>query len=424
MSNTQFEQQAAKVVNYANQCGSYNQVNDIDNWKGQYMKINNQEMVNLGTCGYLGLETDKRLINRAIDYTKRFGTQFSVSRAYLTSSLLSNMEKQLARIFNNHPALVYSSTSLAHTSVVPRIVNPNDVILFDKQAHFSVYISTLVIPHKVPFKRIEHNNMSMLEDQIKAFKDKHEKIWYLADGVYSMFGDFMDVDAINDLMTRYEQLHIYVDDAHGAGWAGKNGTGVVFDKIIHKDRLVLATTMAKGFGSIGGVVVFPKDKKLYIDVKTFGGPLSYSHPLPPAVLGAGMATAEILLSPEVKVIQKELSDRVSYCNELLEASGMPILSNPDSPIKFIGVGKVETGFTIHKKLMKSGFFTNASAFPVVPINQTGIRFVITRHINMDQIKQFVDTLQRHYYETLKAEATEVDMVRKEFKLPLQHDIAS
>ena len=155
------------------------------------------------------------------------------------------------------------------------IIRPKDAILYDKQVHFSVFVSTQLIPYKVPMHRIEHSNMNMLEDQIKALKDNHKKIWFLSDGVFSMFGDILLVDALNELMTKYEQLHIYIDDAHGMAWAGKNGSGTVFDKIIHKDRLVLATTMAKAFGSIGGVIVFPNEK-LYTTIKTFGGPLSLS----------------------------------------------------------------------------------------------------------------------------------------------------
>ena len=220
MSDKHFAKQITEVVAYGNKCGSFNLVNTTDTWEGQKMKIDDREMINLGTCGYLGLETDRRLIERSREYADKFGTQFSVGRPFMMSNLLTNLESQLQKVFDGHLPLVYSSTSLAHTSVMPMIIRPKDAILYDKQVHFSVFVSTQLIPYKVPMHRIEHSNMNMLEDQIKALKDNHKKIWFLSDGVFSMFGDILLVDALNELMTKYEQLHIYIDDAHGMAWAG------------------------------------------------------------------------------------------------------------------------------------------------------------------------------------------------------------
>jgi len=398
--------------------------NTTKTWNGQQLQIDDKEMVNFGTCGYLGLETDRRLIERSMEYTNKFGTQFSVSRSFLISDIVTNLEHQLSKVFDNSEVFVFSSTSLAHGSVLPIIIHHKDAIVLDKQVHFSVNSGTQLIPSKdVPRLMVKHNNMNMLEGCIKRLKDKHEKIWYLVDGVYSMFGDFPPIRELNELMSKYEQLHLYVDDAHGMAWAGKNGSGTIFDKIIHRDRLVLSTTMAKGFGSIGGIVVFP-DKKLYSKVQKFGGPLSYSHPLPPAVVGAGMAVTDILLSPEIYKIQEELADRINYCNHLLEQTDLPIMSHPRSPIKFVGVGELDTGFKVHRKILDNGFYINVALFPAVPINNTGLRFTITRHVNKEHIKQFVQTVQHHYHETLQEESIELRSVRKAFKLPLEKAVVS
>jgi len=239
----------------------------------------------------------------------------------------------------------------------------------------------------------------------------------MVDGVYSMFGDFPPIDKLNALMSKYEQLHLYVDDAHGMAWAGKKGAGTIFNQIKHADRLVLATTMAKGFGSVGGIVVFP-DEDMYTKVKKFGGPLSYSHPIPPAIVGAGMAATDILLSEEINTIQNELANRISYCNQLLGNSGLPILSHPDSPIKFIGIGNLETGFKLNKKVLDEGYFVNMALFPTVAINNTGMRFTITRHVTINQIYDFVEVLKFHYFKTLQEANTEIRTVQKFFKLPL------
>lgn len=40
---------------------------------------------------------------------------------------------------------------------------------------------------------VRHNRMDLLEDKILELSKIYQKIWYMADGVYSMFGDVAPV---------------------------------------------------------------------------------------------------------------------------------------------------------------------------------------------------------------------------------------
>ena len=53
--------------------------------EGNMLKINDKELVNFSSCSYLGLEFDPRLKAGAIKALEGYGTQFSASRAYLSS---------------------------------------------------------------------------------------------------------------------------------------------------------------------------------------------------------------------------------------------------------------------------------------------------------------------------------------------------
>ena len=105
-------------------------------------------------------------------------------------------------------------------------------------------------------KMIRHNNMDMLEDFIKRGYNQYDKIWYMADGVYSMYGDFPRKKELLYLLEKYPKFHLYFDDAHGAGWTGINGCGSVFEDFKDSEKVVLISTLAKGFGSIGGIADF------------------------------------------------------------------------------------------------------------------------------------------------------------------------
>lgn len=387
-------------------------------WNGKHLSIAGNDLLNFGTCGYLGLETNPLLINKAIEYTKRYGTQFSISRAYVTSQNNLDLEDKLNQIFEGHKTIVFSSTTLAHIAVLPIVVGVNDTIILDQQAHVSMQTAAQLMAAKsVPIDVIRHNNLEMLERKIQALRDKHDKIWYIIDGVYSMYGDLAPLDELNELAKKYPSLHFYVDDAHGMSWNGKNGCGCVFEKFKDNKKTMLITTMAKGFGSLGGIVVFPNDET-YQRVNIHGGPLAYSHPIAPAIIGASIASAEIHLSKEIYNIQNELKDKIAYCNELLNQTDLPILSNPETPIYFVGTGQPNVGYNLNKRILDEGFYVNIGMFPAVAVKNTGLRFTLTNHISKEDIKAFITTLNYHYTKALNEEGKTNNDVRKAFKLPL------
>jgi 7-keto-8-aminopelargonate synthetase-like enzyme len=387
-----------------------------NNCGGGYIETNEQSMINFGTCGYMALEYDKRLINGAIEYVKKFGTQFSVSRAYISSGINVELEDKLSKIYNL-PVIAYSSTSTAHISVIPSLVRDRDAIILDQQVHFSVQTGANLLRQKnIPIEMIRHSNMEMLEKYIQQLGNKFEKIWYMIDGVYSMFGDVAPVEELKYLLNKYHNFYLYVDDAHGMSWYGKNGAGYFFDKMGSHPKVVLITTLAKGFGTMGGLAIF-SDHEMYRKTKIFGGPLSYSHPLAPSLIGSSMASANIHLSDEIYSIQNELKELKDCCNETLNELDLPVLSNPETPIYFVGMGLPKVGYNILNKIIKDGFFANVAIFPAVSVKNTGLRFTITRHQNKGEIVKFIETIRRNFEIVLKEEDITENEIRKLFRLP-------
>src|ERR1051325_7665120 len=126
----------------------------------------------------------------------------------------------------NQPVVIAPSTTLGHISNIPVLVGDNDAVILDSQVHESVQtVVQLLKTRNITVELVRHNRMDNLEDRIKVLSETHRKVWYMADGVYSMYGDFPPVKELVELMSRYEQFYLYVDDSHGMSWAGKNGTG-------------------------------------------------------------------------------------------------------------------------------------------------------------------------------------------------------
>lgn len=388
------------------------------NWLGNQIQVNNKTMANFGTCGYLGLEIHPKIIQKTIEYTQRFGTQFSVSRTYITSKQNKYLEFLLSEIFNKKQVIVYTSTTLAHIGVLPIVVGQNDAIILDQQSHISIQNAAQLMAQKgVPVDIVRHSNMEMLEYKLKSLQDKFDKVWYMIDGVYSMYGDIAPINEINLLMQKYPKLHLYVDDAHGMSWYGRHGCGRIFESCELNERTIYVTTMAKGFGAMGGIVVFPSDD-WYKKVIIHGGPLAYSHPLPPPMLGASIASAEIHLSSEILELQASFQEKLNYTKELIENSNLPLISNPETPIFFVGTGQPNVGYNLNHKILNDGFYVTIGIFPGVPIKNTGLRFTINNHLSKPQIKGFIESLKTHFPETLKEEGKTLNDILKAFKKPL------
>lgn len=404
------------IFTSAKNSGSLHLYAEDETINGRKLTINGSETLHFGTCGYLGLDQHPKLKHEAIEATKKYGIQFPMSKTYVSSPLYKELEDLLEKMFEA-PVAISKNCTLSHLATIPSLVRPGDLIILDHQVHASVQdVTKKMLSQGVNVEMIRHSNMEMLEETVKKLRNNHDKIWYMADGVYSMYGDFAPIKDMIRLAEKYEQLYLYVDDAHGMSWAGKNGTGYVMSqmkKLHHK--MILTATMGKGFGTCGGVTVFP-DKIWQHKVKIFGGPLTFSVQMEPPILGAAIASARLHLSDEIYEYQKDLRSKIQYCNELIEKTDLPLITVNSSPIFFIGMGTMAMGNDFILRLIKMGIYVNLAPFPVVPAKNIGARITISRHNTFEDIESMVNKLQIAFHESLEEVGQTQEKIAKAFKL--------
>ena len=393
-----------------------------EEFNGHYLKINEKELINFGTCGYLGLEKHPRLLEKSHELLDKYGSHFSISRSYVKAPYLQELDGLISKIFDNHPVVLYTSTSVTHQSVIGTIIGPNDLIILDQQVHYSVqYPCQYSKLQGTMVKMIRHNNMEMLEDFIKKGYNQYDKIWYMADGVYSMYGDLPPKKELLNLLEKYPKLHLYFDDAHGVGWTGKNGSGSLFEDFKHSDRVVLISTLAKGFGSIGGIAVF-NDLEMHRKVDVYGGILSYTHPLSPSNVGAAIGCAEILLSDKIQEYQNDLKELMEYLNTKLEEHNLTNTSSNETPIYFIGTGSIKVTHNLIQRVLADGLYVNTATFPVVPNDKSGLRFTLTRHNTKEDIDKLVDSISKNFHLAVAEENEDLEKIYKTFNLPFKGEV--
>lgn len=383
--------------------------------RGNMLSIKNHELVNFSSCSYLGLEFDNRLKEGAIRAIENYGTQFSASRAYISSVQYQELEEKFNQIFDAH-CVVAPTTTLGHIATIPVVVSDNDAVILDHQVHNSVQTAAALLkPKGVHVELLRHNRMDLLEERIADLSKKYQKVWYMADGIYSMYGDGSPINQVYELLDKYERFHYYVDDAHGMSCYGLHGRGYVLkEKALHQ-KMVLAISLAKAFATGGAVMVFP-NRKLASFVRTCGGPMITSGPMQPGALGAALASADIHLSDEINGMQTDLHENIKYANLMIKNAGLPLIKDLDSPVFFIGVGLPKVGYQLIKKMMDDGYYTNLGAFPAVPMKNTGVRFTITRLHTFSQIEGMVESMSRHFDQVLEEQNFSRDQIYKAFKM--------
>lgn len=387
-------------------------------FNGRTIRVGGKLHYHFGTTGYLGLEQDQRLKSAAKDAIDRYGTQFPLSKSYISHPLYSALEESVGEMYQN-PIVITKNSTLGHLGVIPTAVRDDDGVILDHQVHWSVQNATQLLKNRgVPVEMIRHNRLDMLEDKIKQLTGKCKKIWYMADGVYSMYGDYAPIEELMELSRKYPQLHLYFDDVHGMSWNGKNGTGYVMNVLEDlPENILLIGTLSKTFGASGAVAVCA-DKKLHSKIKNFGGPLTFSAQLEPASVGAALASAKIHLSPEIYRMQSELQGAIAYFNSLLLESDLPLINQNDSPVFYVGTGMPATGYNFVQRLLKEGFYVNLGIFPAVPVKNTGVRITISRHNKSKDIRALVEAMKYHHPRALAETGTNLQKIYRAFRLPV------
>jgi len=416
MSKIELVQAVDKIINEAKNRGIIHL--SADSVRGSKLSVSGRSLINFGSCSYLGLEFDERLIKGSQQAVAEFGTQFSASRAYISCGLYNKLEGLFTEIFQN-PVMVAPTTTLGHIATLPVIIGENDAVILDHQVHSSVQGAVELVKNKgTHVELIRHNRMDMLEDRLNHLHTKHEKVWYMADGIYSMFGDMAPLKDIERLLDTYDNFHFYVDDAHGMSCYGERGQGYVLSQMQMHPRMVVAMSLAKAFATGGAVFIFPTQEMADL-VRNCGGPMITSGPMQPGALGAAVASARIHLSEEYAGIRNDLHEKIAFTNKALLENGLPLIAENDSPVFFVGCGLPKGGYNLVKRMNNEGYMTNLGIFPAVPMKNTGLRFTITRLNDQEEIKAMVECLRDQHRLALREEGLDLKQIYAAFKIKTQ-----
>ena len=173
--------------------------------------VDGRRVIMVGSNNYLGLASDPRVKEAALNAVRRFGTTCSGSRLLNgTLALHEELEAKLAKFLRRPAALAVSTGFQTNTATMSALLGRHDVVFSDRQNHAS-----LVDGVRLSFgaeKRYRHQDMDHLEQLLEAADPDAGKI-IVTDGVFSMEGDICNLPKIVELAQKYK-ARVMTDDAH------------------------------------------------------------------------------------------------------------------------------------------------------------------------------------------------------------------
>ncbi len=234
----------------AKAAGYYPYFLPLEDTEGTEVTIGGKRLLMIGSNNYLGLTTDPRVRQAAIDAIARYGTSCTGSRFLNgTLALHQELEARLAAYVGKPAALVFSTGYQTNLGTISSIVARGDVVLADKDDHASI-----VDGCKLSFgemRRFSHNDMAHLDRQLAGIDPKAGRL-VVVDGVYSMGGDIAPLPEIVPICRKHG-ARLMVDDAHSLGvMARGRGTAAHFGLTDQVDLIM--GTFSKSFASLGGFI--------------------------------------------------------------------------------------------------------------------------------------------------------------------------
>ena len=364
--------------------GVYPYFRCIESGQNTEVMMSGHKVLMFGSNSYLGLTNHPKVIEAAVEATRKYGTGCAGSR-FLNGTLDLHLalEKELAEFVGKEEAIIYSTGFQVNLGVVSCVTGRNDYILCDELDHASI-----VEGRRLSFStaaKFKHNDMEELERELQKCNPDSVKL-IVVDGVFSMEGDMANLPEIVRLKKKYN-ASIMVDEAHGLGVLGRQGRGTCDHFGVTEDVDLIMGTFSKSLAAIGGFIASDASVINYLRHNSRSYIFSASNT--PAATAAARAALHIMKTEPERI--QHLWDVTNYALTSFRQLGFEI-GNTSTPIIPLYVRDMDKTFQVTTMLFEEGVFVNPVVPPACSPNDTLIRFSLMATHTKEQVDIAIEKL--------------------------------
>lgn len=353
---------------------------------GAKVLVNGREMGMYASYSYLGLVGHPRINNAAKAAVDRFGTGTHGVRSLAGSLIIHReLEETIADFKKAEAAVTYSSGYVTNLTVVSTLLGREDYVISDKLNHASIVDGCIMSGAK--FLRFRHNDMESLENRLQQIPDGAAKL-VIADAVFSMDGDIIDLPAVVKLCKKYNAW-LMIDEAHSLGVLGKTGRGIEEYFGLEGTVDIKMGTLSKTIPSIGGYVAGKKDVIEFLRHASRG--YIFSAALPPASAAAANEAFKVILDEPWRIEKLEANSR-QFINGLKQRGFDTMLT--ETAIVPVLCGQDEVAFAMTRDSQRAGIFVLPVVSPAVPVGLARLRATVTAAHEAEDIEFAMDVIEK------------------------------
>lgn len=358
----------------------------IESAQGAEITVGGRPMLNLCANNYLGLASDRRVVDAGIEAMRRWGAGTASVRFICgTQRIHKDLEAQIADYLGFEDAILFAAAFDANGAVFEPLFGADDAIVSDSLNHASLIDGIRL--SKAGRYRFATDDMEDLERSlVQARSECSGQILIATDGVFSMDGTIANLPDIVALARKYGALTL-VDDCHATGFLGEGGRGSAAFRGVEGEIDILTGTFGKALGGAMGGFVAARRKVVDL-LRQRGRPYLFSNALAPSVCGAAAEAIRIAQSLEGDDLRSSLIANTARFRKKMTDLKFDLLPG-SHPIVPIMLHDADRAVAMSERLFDRGIYVTAFSFPVVPKGLARIRTQMNAALTFEQIDRAV-----------------------------------
>ena len=371
------------------------------------MKFNGKEVITWSVNDYLGLANNPEVREIDSEAAQRFGSAHPMGARMMSghTDLHEKLEKILADLVNKESSYVLNFGYQGILSTIDTLVSKNDVIVYDIDSHACIIDGVrLHLGKRFTYK---HNDIESLEKNlIRASKVANKTgggILVISEGVFGMRGEQGKLKEIVKLKEKYK-FRFLVDDAHGFGTLGRNGSGTGDEQGVQDEIDVYFATFAKSIASTGAFIAGSKE---VIDFLKYNMRSQMFAKSLQSVLVYGIIKRVEMMKSRSE-FKNKLWENVYSLQEGLKNRGFDIGNTQSCVTPVYLKGSIPEAMVLVKDLRENyGIFCSIVVYPVIPKGLILLRLIPTAshtikdiEITLDAFSSIREKLHNGTYKTM------------------------
>ncbi len=362
------------------------------------MQFNGKDMVVWSINDYLGIGSNEEIKKVDTEATAQYSLSAPMGARLMTGNSTEHeaLEKELAEFVHKESAQLLNFGYQGIMSTIHALTDRNDFLIYDELSHACIVDGKqLSMADKSVFK---HNDIESFKKQLyRADRNRKDNssILVVTEGVFGMTGD---LGILKEIIALKEEVdfRLLVDDAHGIGTMGKDGSGAGTHLGVQDGIDVYFGTFAKSFALIGAFIASEPRVIEFLKANARSQVFAKSLPMPITV----SARKRLQMIKDHPEWREKLWNNTLKLREGLRDIGYTVLPSESPVTPVLTKGSTDLCQDIMRKLREEhGVFVSGVAYPVVPKGTVLIRLIPTAahndaHIDktlkaFEAIKEFV-----------------------------------